>query len=101
MHELAKIKRVVEKKFSPKDCATLLVIDSTLGQNSYEQAKIFHESTHLDGIILTKLDSLAKGGIVFSIGKDLSLPIAFSSTGESIDSLNIFNAKEFCESFLD
>lgn len=100
MKELEKIKKTIMKRLPEKKIATLLTVDAMLGQNSLEQAKIFHESTPLDGIVLTKMDGTAKGGIVFSITEQLKVPIAFISFGEKPEQLKIFNADEFIDDLL-
>lgn len=101
MKELEKIRRIIDKQLPGKTISTLLTIDSMLGQNSLEQAKIFHESTHLDGIILTKMDGTGKGGIVFSISKSLQVPIAYISYGEQPDQMRAFNADEYVDNLLN
>jgi len=77
MNELAKIKRALSKQLPTMSIATLLTIDGMLGQNSFEQAKLFKQSTDVNGIILTKMDGTGKGGIVFAIAQELSIPIVF------------------------
>ena len=100
MRELEKIKRVITKQCPDKKIKTLLTVDAMLGQNSFEQAQIFHESVHLDGIVLTKLDGTGKGGIIFSIVDQLQLPIWFISFGEQIDDIKPFNAQTFVQDLL-
>ncbi len=100
MKELEKIKKVVSKQLSDYKICTLLTIDAMLGQNSFDQAKIFNESTNLDAIVLTKMDSSAKGGIVLAINQELNLPVAFVSFGEEIDKIKEFNAQEYVEQLL-
>ncbi|HLJ30934.1 MAG TPA: signal recognition particle-docking protein FtsY [Candidatus Babeliales bacterium] len=95
MHELAKIKRSVQKQLSRNNVVTLLTIDAMLGQNSFEQAKLFKESTDVTGIILTKMDGTGKGGIVFAIAQELSIPVAFITFGEQSDQIKKFDAKEY------
>ena len=95
LRELAKIKRVVEKQLPHAKICTLLTIDAMLGQNSFDQAKIFHEVTKLDGIVLTKLDGTGKGGIIFSIADQLHLPVNYISYGEGLEDIALFNAKKF------
>lgn len=101
MKELEKIKRTISKQLPDKKVSTLLIIDAMLGQNSLEQAKIFNESTKLDGIVLTKLDGTGKGGIIFAINQILSVPVAFISFGEKIDQMNEFNEQEYINQILD
>lgn len=100
MKELEKIKRSVEKQLPGKKIATLLTIDTMLGQNSFDQAKIFNESTHVDGLILTKMDGTGKGGIVFSITQELKIPVAFISFGEQPHEMALFNAQEYVKALL-
>jgi len=100
MSELEKIKKVIIKHIPDQHVTTLITIDSMLGQNSLEQAKLFHESTQLDGIVLTKLDGTGKGGIVFSIAHALSIPVAYVSFGEQLDQFELFNAQEFVQELL-
>lgn len=100
MHELAKIKRSVEKQIPHHTVTTLLTIDAMLGQNSFEQAKLFKESTDVNGIILTKMDGTGKGGIVFAIAQELGIPIAFLTFGEQSDQLKIFDPQEYVTDLL-
>jgi fused signal recognition particle receptor len=100
MKELEKVKNSITKQLPNKKIVTLLTIDSMLGQNSFEQAKIFNESTHIDGIVLTKMDATGKGGIVFSITQELRIPIAFISYGESIEQLAPFIPEEYVQELL-
>ncbi len=100
MKELEKVKRTIDKQLSTHKISTLLIIDSMLGQNSFEQAKIFHESTHVDGIVLTKMDGTGKGGIVFSIVQELKIPIAFISFGEQPEQLALFDADTYVDQLL-
>ncbi|WP_138206678.1 signal recognition particle-docking protein FtsY [Haloimpatiens lingqiaonensis] len=97
MNELEKINRIVEKEFSNGKKETLLVVDATTGQNGVQQAKLFKEVCNIDGIILTKLDGTAKGGVVISIKDVLGIPVKYIGVGEGIDDLQEFNAKEFVE----
>lgn len=99
MNELSKIKRVVSK-FFPEKVATLLTIDSMLGQNSFEQAKIFKESTDVTGIILTKMDSTAKGGIVFAISYMLKIPVSYVTFGEKLDQIKQFDKQMYVDNLL-
>ena len=100
MQELAKIKRIIEKQLPNAKICTLLTLDAMLGQNSFEQAKLFNECIKLDGIVLTKMDGTGKGGIVFSIAQELHIPIAYLSYGEHKEQLKIFNAQEYVEQLL-
>ena len=100
MHELAKIKRSVEKQLPGEHVATLLTIDAMLGQNSFEQAKLFKESTDVTGIILTKMDGTGKGGIVFAIAQELAIPVVFLAFGEQSDQIKTFNPEEYVTELL-
>lgn len=100
MEELKKISRTVEKNYEEADYKKLLVLDATTGQNALSQVKYFDEAVGLDGIVLTKLDGTAKGGIVISIVKEYSLPICFIGVGEQLDDLQPFDAKEFVDAIL-
>ncbi|MBD3273583.1 signal recognition particle-docking protein FtsY [Candidatus Dependentiae bacterium] len=95
MRELEKINRVIKKVLPEEKITTYLTVDSMLGQNSFEQAKIFKDVANLDGIILTKLDGTGKGGIVFSITEELNLPIKYITFGEKLNDIKKFEAKEF------
>jgi len=100
MQELSKIKRVITKIIPADQIITLLTIDAMLGQNSLEQAKLFHESTTLDGIILTKTDGTGKGGIVCAIADQFKLPVAYISYGEQPDALSLFNVNDYINSLM-
>lgn len=97
MDELAKINRIIDREFSEAKKETLLVLDATTGQNAVIQAKQFMEVCPIDGIILTKLDGTAKGGIVISIKHTLNIPVRYIGVGEGIDDLQEFNSREFVE----
>ena len=100
MNELEKINRIIDKNLEGIKKEVLIVLDSTTGQNGAIQVKSFYEKTSLNGIILTKLDSTAKGGVVFSIVSELNLPIKYIGIGEQIDDIEIFNPKEFVEAII-
>lgn len=100
MDELEKIKRTIEKNVNNIDIEILMVIDATTGQNGLEQVKAFYDRTSIDGIILAKLDSSAKGGIVFSIINELQIPIKYIGVGEKINDMKLFEAKEFVDGIL-
>ncbi|HSW75796.1 MAG TPA: signal recognition particle-docking protein FtsY [Candidatus Saccharimonadales bacterium] len=100
MKELEKIKRIIAKQLPNQTICTLLTVDSMLGQNSFHQAQIFNEATKLDGIILTKIDGSAKGGIVFSIVQELHIPIAYLSWGEHIDDMTPFDPELYIQNLL-
>lgn len=97
MEELRKISRVVEREYPEAALSALLVIDATTGQNGLAQAKVFSEVANLDGIILTKLDGTAKGGIAIAIRNELGLPVRYIGLGEQLDDMQPFDAKEFVE----
>ena len=97
MDELGKINRIIDREFSEAKKETLLVLDATTGQNAVIQAKQFMEVCPIDGIILTKLDGTAKGGIVISIKHTLNIPVRYIGVGEGIDDLQEFNSREFVE----
>ena len=101
MEELKKIKRVAERQAPGAPHQVLLVIDATTGQNALAQARQFTAAADVTGIILTKLDGTAKGGIAFAITKELGLPIRFVGTGEQIDDLDEFNAEEFVQALFE
>ena len=100
MKELEKIKKIVARQLPNHQICTLLTIDAMLGQNSLEQATIFHQATQLDGIILTKVDGTAKGGIVFAITTKLNIPVAYISYGEHIDDMTTFDATTYVANLL-
>jgi fused signal recognition particle receptor len=97
MEELKKIHRTIQKEFPEGPHQTLLVLDATMGQNVISQAKIFNEALAITGIILTKLDGTAKGGIVVGICQELKIPISQIGIGEKVDDLQPFNPREFVQ----
>ena len=97
MDELAKIGRIIDREYSDAKKETLLVLDATTGQNAVNQAKQFMEACPIDGIILTKLDGTAKGGVVISIKNTLNIPVRYIGVGEGIEDLQKFNAEEYVE----
>jgi fused signal recognition particle receptor len=101
MQELAKIKRSCQKVIPNSPHETLLVLDATTGQNAIDQAKVFNEFTPITGIILTKLDGTAKGGIVISIQRQLGIPIKFIGVGEGLEDLEPFDAQNFVNALFD
>ena len=101
MDELAKIKRVLAKLDARAPHETMIVMDAGFGQNALHQAQQFHESIGLTGMVVTKLDGTAKGGILFSIARTLKLPVRFIGIGEGIDDLKPFNASEFVDALLE
>jgi fused signal recognition particle receptor len=101
MEELAKIRRVIDKRLPGARVETFFVLDATTGQNGLAQAKAFHEAVGLTGVILTKLDSTAKGGIVFAIEKQLGVPVRFVGVGERAEDLLPFDPQEFVAALLE
>ncbi|HCW04209.1 MAG TPA: signal recognition particle-docking protein FtsY [Clostridium sp.] len=97
MDELSKVNRVIQREYGEANINTLLVLDATTGQNAIIQAKQFKEVCDLDGIILTKLDGTAKGGVVIAIQRELNIPVYFIGVGEGIDDLQEFDAKMFVD----
>lgn len=97
MEELKKIFRIIQRELPDADVETLLVLDATTGQNAVSQAKNFTEASGVTGLVLTKLDGTAKGGIVVSIKSELNIPVKFIGVGEHIDDLQPFNPKDFVE----
>ena len=95
MKELAKLRKIIDRECPDSSVETLLVLDATTGQNGLIQAKTFKETAGLTGIILTKLDGTAKGGIVIAIARELGVPVKFVGLGEGIDDLQPFDAGEF------
>ncbi len=101
MDELSKIRRIVDKKAPGATVESLLVLDATLGQNGLRQAEVFAEAAKLSGVVLTKLDGSAKGGVALAVVQQLGLPIRFIGVGESIEDLRPFSSYEFVEALLD
>ena len=101
MDELAKINRVIKRELPDADVETLLVLDATTGQNAVNQAKEFKNVTDITGIVLTKLDGTAKGGIIIPIRNELNIPVKFIGVGEGIDDLQPFNSREFADGIFD
>lgn len=97
MEELRKISRIVEREMPGAKRENLLVLDATTGQNAVSQARTFSEVTDISGIVLTKLDGTAKGGVVIAISSELNVPVKLIGVGEQIDDLQPFNAKDFIE----
>ncbi len=100
MNELNKITRVIRRELPDADLETLMVLDATTGQNGLIQAKQFAETAGLTGIVLTKLDGTAKGGIVFAIAGEMGLPVKYIGVGEGVDDLMAFDPAEFVEALL-
>lgn len=100
MNELGKIRRILDRELPDADVETLLVVDATTGQNGVIQARQFAETAGLTGIVLTKLDGTAKGGIVFAIAEELGLPVKYVGVGEGVDDLMPFEPRAFAEALL-
>lgn len=100
MEELKKIQRILSRELPGAPHETLLVLDGNTGQNALVQAKMFHEAVGVTGIVLTKLDGTSKGGIVFAIYKELSIPVKFVGIGEAIEDLRSFDPREFVNALL-
>lgn len=101
MEELKKIKRIAEREKGDAELETLLVIDATTGQNGIAQARLFDEALNVDGIVLTKLDGTAKGGIIIAIQDDLKIPVRYVGIGERMDDLQEFKPEEFVEALVE
>ena len=97
MEELKKINRVVDREFPQADRKNLIVLDATTGQNAIAQVEVFNEAIDIDGIVLTKLDGTAKGGVVLAIKHDMDIPVYFVGVGEGIDDLMEFDAQSYVE----
>ncbi len=100
MDELSKVRRIIDKKAPGAKVESLLVLDSTLGQNGVRQAQVFSEAANLSGVVLTKLDGTAKGGVALAVVQQLGLPIRFIGAGEGIEDLRPFSSYEFVEALL-
>ena len=98
--ELVKVRNTIAKKMSGAPHQTLLVLDATTGQNALSQARLFSEAIPITGIVLTKLDGTAKGGIVLAIAQELKLPVVLAGVGEGVDDLRVFDAREFVDNVL-
>ncbi len=101
MDELSKIARVIDREAPGSSKEVLLVLDATTGQNALNQAKLFQEAAGLTGIILTKLDGTARGGVVIGIKEELNIPIKYIGVGEQIDDLRPFNSKDFVDALFE
>ncbi len=100
MDELEKMNRIISKNLPDTKKEVVMVLDATTGQNGVLQVKSFYEKTNVDALVLTKLDSTAKGGVVFSIVSELNIPIKFIGVGEQIDDIEYFNSKDFVDSII-
>ena len=100
MNELTKLRKIIDRELPDAAKETLLVLDATTGQNGLQQAKVFRETAGLTGIILTKLDGTAKGGICVAIAQELGVPVKYVGLGEGIDDLQPFNAEEYVKALI-
>lgn len=101
MKELEKIGKIIKRQLPNETVSTLLTVDSMLGQNSFDQAQLFNESTKLNGIVLTKLDGTGKGGIVFAITQKLDVPVAYITFGEQVEQIKAFDAENYVHELLN
>ena len=101
MNELGKLNRIIDREYPEAYKETLVVLDGTTGQNALQQAKEFCEVTDVTGIILTKLDGTAKGGIAIAIHSELGIPVKYIGVGEQIDDLQKFDAESFVNALFD
>ena len=101
MEELRKMRRVIERETGEPPAETLLVLDGTTGQNAVSQARLFHDTTALTGVVMTKLDSTAKGGVLLAVVDALEIPIKFVGLGESIEALRPFDPAEFIDALFE
>jgi len=101
MRELEKIEKVIQRRMPGAPHEVFLVLDATTGQNAVQQAKLFHESIHLTGLILAKLDGTAKGGIVVGMREQIDLPVKFVGIGEKAEDLAPFSADEFVDALFE
>jgi len=101
MEELKKMRRIIEREIGGPPAETLLVVDGTTGQNAVSQAKLFHETTSLSGVVVTKLDSTAKGGVLVAIVDTLEVPVKFVGLGETADALRPFVPSEFISALFE
>ncbi len=100
MEELKKIDKVISREYSQAHRYNFIVLDATTGQNALNQINAFNEFVHIDGIVLTKLDGTAKGGVVIAIEKEYHLPVVFVGVGEGVDDLEKFNSQDFVENLI-
>ena len=99
--EMEKMRRVIDREYPEATVRCLLVVDATTGQNGLAQARAFREAAGINGIVLTKLDGTAKGGIAFSIVRELGVPVMYVGVGEGIEDLQSFNAREFVDALFE
>lgn len=97
MNELSKVFRIIDREYPTAKREVLLVLDATTGQNAIQQAKVFNEAAQISGIVLTKLDGTAKGGVVMAINSELNIPVKLIGVGEGIDDLQLFDPHDFVE----
>lgn len=100
MEELGKIDRVITREYPEANRYNFIVIDATTGQNAMTQIKAFNDYMHIDGVVLTKLDGTAKGGVVLNIAQELKVPVVFVGTGEGIDDFDEFDSNDFAENLI-
>ena len=101
MDEMEKMRRVIDREFPEAAVRCLLVVDATTGQNGLQQAKAFSEVAGVNGVVLTKLDGTAKGGVIFPIVRELKVPVLYVGVGEGIDDLQAFDAREYVDALFD
>lgn len=101
MDELGKLNRIIDKEYPQADRETLLVLDATNGKNAVSQAKEFDKVAEISGVVITKLDGTAKGGIAVTIADEFDMPIKFIGTGEGIEDISVFNAEEFANGIIE
>jgi fused signal recognition particle receptor len=101
MEELAKVRRVIEGRLGGAPHETLLVVDATTGQNGVQQAKLFSEAAGVTGVVLTKLDGSAKGGVAIPIAYELGLPVKLVGVGEQLDDLRPFDPQDFARALVN
>jgi fused signal recognition particle receptor len=101
IEELKKIRRVINREQPDAPHETLLVLDATTGQNGLQQARVFKEATDVNGIVLTKLDGTAKGGVIVSIQEELGVPVKYIGVGEDVEDLQAFDPARFVEALFD
>jgi len=101
MEELKKVKRIMGREFPGSPHEVLLVLDATTGQNAVSQAKMFNEAVGVTGLVLTKLDGTAKGGIIIRLAKEFDIPIRYIGIGEKMDDLRVFNSTEFVDALME
>ena len=101
IEELKKIRRVISREQTDAPHETLLVLDATTGQNGLQQARVFKEATDITGIVLTKLDGTAKGGVIVSIQEELGVPVRYVGVGEEVEDLQPFDASQFVRALFE